>query len=383
MKEVKKRLSRTFLVLTVLLTLSYLVPSGLSANYSQSYQLLDHPGGSKYYRLNVEIQQSLYDYYVGKSHSLSSPDDFAKFVTPYALQPIAKSLWQIYPDDESFANGVLMIVHQIPYSETIPSKYPVETMVENKGDCDLFSFIAASIMKAGGLDVILLYYKNEAHMNLAVSLPHEPYYARGGAYSVTCNGVTYYVSECTGGNWQIGWRVGECPDDLKQALKNAQSITLENCEQWAPGQVSASYENLVSSTISLTVSSTFLLQGGTVTLSGKLSPALQNKTITIYAKVNGSPWIVLGNVTTDSSGQFTYVWSAETAGVGYIRASWSGDDAYAGADSPTLTVTVLSTFFIVLLVITIILVGIGVAIFVMSRKNQPAIQEPPPPGIPS
>jgi hypothetical protein len=382
MNKLKTRLSKTLLTIIIVIVLSYLLPSCLAENYINSYQLLDKPGGSTYYRLSVTVQQSLYEYYIGESHKLSSNYDFPKFVTPYALKPIADSLWKIYTDDEDFANGVLMIVHQIPYEITVPTTYPVETIVENKGKCDLFSFVAASIMKAGGLDVVLFYYQNESHMNIGTGLSHEPHDARGQVYYVTYNNIRYYMAECTGGNWQIGWRIGECPDDLKQALKTVQVITLENCEQWAPGQVAASYRSLAPSTMSLTVSATYLIQGGTITLSGQLSPALQSQNVTIYTRTDNSPWTVLRTVTTDSSGRFTYVWSAETAGLWYVRASWSGDDDYAGADSPVQTVTILSMFFVLLLAIALILVCVGVAVFIMSRQAQSGVPEPQPPEMP-
>jgi hypothetical protein len=175
--------------------------------------------------LNVAVSESLLEYYLEKSHILISTDDFAKFVTPYALKPIADCLRGIYSDDEDFANGVSMIVHQIPYEESKPSKYPVETIAANKGDCDLFSYIAASIMKAGGLNVVLFYYESEEHMNVGVSLSHEPHYARGAIDYVLHDGTRYYMAECTGGNWQEGWRVGECPDDLKNAtLKTVNNL---------------------------------------------------------------------------------------------------------------------------------------------------------------
>ena len=362
-----------------LLVISYLLPQGFSENYSQSYQLLDKPDGSTYYRLNVTVQQSLYEYYTEKSHTLSSNDDFAQFVTPYAFKPIADCLLEIYIDDEDFVNGVLMIVHQIPYNET-PVKYPVETIVENKGDCDVFSYVAASIVKAHGLDVVLLYYESQAHMNIGVSLSHVPHDAREQVYYVTYNNIRYYLAEVTGGDWQNGWRVGECPDTLKNAP--AQVITLENCEQTTYGQVSASYKTLAYSTISLIISPTYLIQGGTVTLSGQLSPPLQNRTVTIYIKINNSPWIVLDTITTNH-GYFTYAWNTEATGICYIRSSWSGNNDYAGADSTIQTVTILSTFFVLLLVITAILVCIGITVFIMSRQAQLGIPEPQPPEIPS
>jgi len=373
--------SGAFLLVAILLLISYLFPFGFSENYSQSYQLLEKPNGSIYYRLNVTVQQSLYEYYTEKSHQLISNNDFAKFVTPYALKPIADSLGEIYTDDEDFANGVLMIVHQIPYEVTTPAKYPVETIVENEGDCDLFSYVASSIMKAGGLDTVLLYYETQTHMNVGVSLSHVPADTRSDAYYITYNNIKYYVAECTGGDWRNGWRVGECPTELKQAP--VQVITLENCEQWAPGQVSASYKTLLPSTIMLNISPTYLIQGSTVTLSGQLSPVLQNKTITIYMKDSSSPWSVLDMVTTDSSGRFVYAWIPEAASICYIRASWSGDEDYVGVDSPVQIVTILSSFFIILLVITVILVCIGIVVFFVSRQTQQEIQEPQPPEAPS
>ncbi len=380
MKKPKTRPYKSFIIITILLIISYLLPHCWAENYSQSYQLLDKPNGSTYYRLNVTVQQSLYDYYIGKSHKLNSNSDFAKFVTPYALKPIADSLWQIYADDEDFTNGVLMMMHQIPYEATTPAKYPVETIVENNGDCDLFSFVAASIIKAGGLDIVLLYYESEAHMNVGVSLSHAPYDAREQAYYVTYNNIRYYVAECTGGDWQNGWRVGECPDKLKTA--SVQVVTLESCEQWAPGQVSASYKTLETAIISLDISPTYLIQGGTVTISGQLSPVLQNKTLTIYLKANNSPWTVIDTVTTDSDGKFTYAWNTEIGGICYIRVSWSGDDNYSGADSPTRTLTILSTFFVLLLAVTMLLVCLGIVVFFISRQPRQEIQEPQSPEIP-
>jgi hypothetical protein len=374
------KLSETLVIVTVLITFSYLFPYCLSENYSESYQLLDSPNGSMHYRLNVVVSQSLFEYYREKSHTLGSNRDFAKFVTPYALEPIADSLWEIYTNDEDFANGVLMIVHQIPYDATLPVKYPVETIVDSKGDCDLFSYIACSIMKAGGLDVVLLYYESEAHMNVGVHLSHEPYDVRGQVYYVTCNNIQYYVAECTGDNWKNGWRVGECPDDLKHA--SPEVITLENCEQEVSGRVCASYETLESSEISLTISSTNVIQGSTITLSGQLSPSLQNRTVTVYVKINSLAWTVLDTVTTDSNGRFAYAWNAEVAGMCYICASWSGDGVYAGGDSQIRSVMVLSMFFIFLLTITMVLVCVGMVVFLLSRRSRQEVQEPEPPEIP-
>ena len=363
--KMKTKSELALVVLIVFVALSCLPPSVLSTNYVFSYELLDHPSGYVHYSLNVAVSESLLGYYTEESHTLISTSDFATFVTPYALKPIADCLRGIYSYDEDFANGVLMIVHQIPYEVVIPPKYPVETIVANKGDCALFSYIAGSIMKAGGLNVVLFYYASADHMNIGVSLPNEPQYARSNVSYVLYGGAKYYMAECTGGDWQEGWRVGECPDDLQNAT--VQVVTLENCEQSAPGQVSASLKALAVSAASLDVSSAFLIQGTAVTLSGMLSPPLQNATITIYIKANGLPWSELCMVSTDSGGRFVYVWLAWASGVCSLRASWSGNGDYASADSPTRTVTVFPWFLIALLALLVILVGVGIAVFLRSR----------------
>jgi hypothetical protein len=343
-----------------------------AANYTLSYWLLDHPDGSNRYRLTVSVTSSLYEYYRTKDKSLHSLD-FAKFVTPYALKPIAESLWSIYDNEEDFANGVLIIVHQIPYEESTPQKYPVETIVQNEGDCDLFSFVAASIMLAGGLDVVLIYYETERHMNVGVHLSGTPRDARSEVYYFSYNGKRYYIAETTGGDWERGWRVGECPDELREAM--AQIITLENAEQTSPGQVSSSYSALASSSIMLTLSSTYIVQGSTVTISGQLSPPGLGETVTIYIRTAGSQWKVLGTPLTDSEGKFSYSWIAKSAGTYYIRASWSGDTSYAGADSDILTLLVIPFDWIFISIVSVALAGMIVAmvvVFLLKRNRTPA-----------
>jgi hypothetical protein len=265
-------------------------------------------------------------------------------------------------------------VHQIPYVESAPQKYPVETLVENEGDCDLLSFVAASIMMAGGLDVVLLYYQTEKHMNVGVHLSHTPDDARSEVYYFSYNGKRYYIAETTGGNWEKGWRVGECPNELKKA--SAQIITLENAEKTSPGQVSSSYSALASSSISLTLSSTYIVQGGTVTVSGQLSPAGSNKMVTIYARTAGSEWRVLGTALTDSEGEFSYSWTPESAGTYYyIRASWSGDQDYAGADSDILTLLVVPFDWLFISILSIGLASMIVAVIELLKRNRTPLEE--------
>jgi len=359
------RFAVAFSLMTFALSLSFLTRASW-ADYENSYYVLDHPDGSGRYELNVSVSSSLYDYYIGKDHSLRSSLDFGKFVTPYALKPMADSLWTRYDDDEDFANGVLMIVRQIPYEASAPQNYPVETIVANEGDCDLFSFVAASVMVAGGLDVVLLFYDSEDHMNIGVSLSHSPYDARSPVTYFLHNNVRYYMAETTGGDWESGWRVGECPDSLEGV--SVSIITLEDAEKVSPGQVSASFSTLTASSISLSVSSPFLIEGSSLVLSGMVSPFSSGGVITIYLRSENSSWILLGTAACDVNGRYSYEWNPKSAGAYYLRAGWSGDTTHAGADSNVSSIRVLSSSVVLLAVMMIVLVVVAGVVYALSRR---------------
>jgi len=361
------RLVRLVAVTTLTVLLVGLFPSCLATNYESSYWLLDHSGGSNRLRLTVSVTSSLYEYYHNKDHNLVLYD-FAKFVTPSALRPVANSLWSVYGDDEDFVNGVLMLVHQIPYKESAPQKYPVEIVVENEGDCDLLSFVAASIMKAGGLDVVLLYYETQKHMNVGINLAHIPNDARTTVYYFNHNGKRYYVAECTGGNWENGWRVGEGPDKYNGI--SARVITLENAEKSSPGQVSSSYSALTPSSLGLVLSSIYIIERGPVTMSGLISPAHPNTIVTIYIRTDSSVWNVLERVTSDSNGYYSYTLRLDSADTYYLRASWSGDIDHTGADSDTQTLTVLPVFWLLAWIVGIGLVSLATLIVAMSKRSK-------------
>jgi hypothetical protein len=373
----KPTLTKTTILFTIILVAFSTTSVVLAQDYTVSYQLLNQPDGELTYELNMAVPETLHEYYAEENHLSAASSDFPKFVTPYALQPIADKLWEIYDTQEDFANGALMIVHQITYVETMPAKYPVETIVDGQGDCDLFSYIAASIMKAGGLEVVLLYYEKQTHMNIGVHLSSAPKDARESVHYVTHDGTRYYVAECTGGNWKDGWRVGECPTDLKQV--SAEVVTLENAEEMAPGQVSASFTALEPSTLSLEVSPSISIQNGAISIHGQLAPTMLNENVTLYASINSSPWTVIGTTATQADGRFEYIWTAETAGSYAIRAAWSGNELYTGAISSTKSATVIPLFLTALIGVAVIAAVIGAVAVLMAKHGQQQSLEPPEP----
>ncbi len=354
-------------------------PSGAQESTQDStisFQLLNEPDGDETYQLNVTVPQSLYEYYVGRKHGLSTPDDFPKFVTPYALKPIADRLWQIYDNSEDFTNGVLMLVHQINYTETIPGKYPVETLVAANGDCDLFVFIAASILEAGGINTVLLYYKDQLHMEIGVQLPEEPADARTQVYSVEYQNISYYIGECTGKKWREGWRIGECPTDYTNAT--AQVVTLEGMEQTSIGQVSANLKELDPSTVTLQVSSSFTLETVGVTIKGQILPQATTENVTLQAKINSPTWTTIGTVETQEDGLFEYMWTPQTGGSITLQASWTGNKEFNGAKSEEATVFVLPLLVIAVVASSVLTVCLVTFTFVKIRSREPQLTVPVP-----
>jgi hypothetical protein len=373
------------LYLTVMLVVVFsLVPIGRTQGGAQdkelSFLVQNHPDGDKTYELNITIPYSLYQYYNQQSHFLFSPQDFPKFITPYTLKPIADRLWQIYNNTEDFTNGVLMLVHQITYEEIVASKYPVETLADGKGDCDLFVYIAASILEAGGVPVILLYYKEKLHMELAVDLGSQPKDARFPVYSVNSSGVSYYIAESTGDKWRQGWRVGECPTDYQNTT--FQLIVPTNIEQSSIGQVAANIRELDPSTITLHVSSPLILQNSELVISGQVLPQTPNENVTIRGRTNSGGWYDIETVETGSNGSFSYSWLPAQGGFIEVQASWVGNRQLNGALS-ALGNVVLVPFFVVMLVLVAVLFAIFVSLAAIIMRNkhktsQTTIQSPEP-----
>ena len=378
----KTQAATAIAAVVIVLSIFSTLPISLAQDHTVSYQLLDKQGENAAYTLNIVVPETLLQYYQEKSHQLNKLADFTKFVTPYAMKPIADSLKQIYPDEEDFVNGALMIVHQMNYVETPLGKFPAETLVDNQGDCDVVSYVAASIIKAAGIDVVLLDYEEKNHMNIGVHLSNPPENARKDVYKITHDNVTYYIAETTGGNWTRGWKVGECPDVVKEA--KAQVLTLENAEEIAPGQVSASFKTLETSDLSLEVWPPVAIAESTVTFRGSLSPAKSDENVTLYLGVSGYPWTILSTVPTKSDGSYEFTWKTTTAGIYAVRASWAGDKTYAGSTSETMSTTVIPIFLGALIAVAIIAIIVGAIAVVASRhthQDSLALKEPEPPGF--
>lgn len=369
-----KTLCITALLVMVLSLVSIGGTQGSTEDKEVSFLVQNEAGGDTTYELNITIPYNLYQHYTQKSHFLFSPQDFSRFITPYTFQPVADRLWQIYNNTEDYTNAVLAMVHQINYTELEPSRYPIETLMAGQGDCDQFVYIAASILEAGGIPTVILYYPNEMHMELAVDLGSDPIDARDGIYSVTYQGEKYYLAEGTGGSWRQGWRVGECPSTYQNAT--SQVIAPLYMEQSSISQVSAQLRELDSSTLTLQLSTSAMLQNSQVTLTGQILPTQPNENVTLQGRNNGGSWFTVGSAQTNADGRFSYAWTIETEGLMEVQASWIGNRQLNGATSAVAGVYVVSPFFISFVLAVVVLCVILVVAFVVFRRRRHGVVLP-------
>jgi hypothetical protein len=344
----KKKLSLTLLLIIFGLALISPIRMTIGAennpfnNYDRAYTFdVEHGNSRSTQTLYTSVPTSLYDYYHRETHQVSGERDYAKFVTPDAVRTIAKNLRKAAPNgsegDEDFANDVLALVRQIPYAVS-DRKYPVEALVDNSGDCDVSSFLVASIMKAGGLDVVLLVYRGlpGSHMNVGVYLPYKPLSVSeiepdGFEYT----NKTYWVAECTPtGNWKVGHQP-ESFANLEPSI-----ISLENSKEPAPALVSSNLSSpLTPSSISITLS---LENSSTpenvrlLTISGSISPAYSERKVVMYVSQDWSSSKVF-QTETDSLGNYSLTWNVTSTGTYYIRTSLVTFSNYAGSDSDIMT----------------------------------------------
>ena len=320
---------KAIVLLISTLLLCFITPASIVANaektstFQAQYAILNHT-------VHVSVSPSLYAYYGNMSHTVNIASDYANFVTPQTVEPIAESIRNITRNlpnsNEQFADAVLSLVHQIQYALSNP-QYPVETLVDNSGDCVALSTLAASIMQAGGLDVILIDYTGitPGHMNVGVYLPYTPVYHTPGMTPTdfVYNNKTYWTAEATPAeNWKVG--------DQWNALANAVPviIPINNTEQSSPAQVSSSLNTpLLPSSITISLSqeqssanvsqvqSSIGENPRALTISGSISPAYSRENVSIYVS-SGSSYDYFTTVTNDAGG-YMLTWNFTSSGTYY------------------------------------------------------------------
>jgi hypothetical protein len=149
--------------------------------------------------LGAEKSARIYDKNIGQPEWLAgiytamitdpAQDDFYFDLLTRARQEKAKDALE----DDEYLEYLSVFVQSIPYESlnlTDP-KFPVETFVDGKGDCDDKSMLLAGLLSREGYRVALLYFEPELHMAVGVDCGDTGYKNSGYGYIETTN--TSYV----------------------------------------------------------------------------------------------------------------------------------------------------------------------------------------------
>jgi hypothetical protein len=206
---------------------------------SKAIKKVEQPGGfisreytweyaSKEWTWELQIPQALYEYY----QEIPRPPtaNYSVYVThPQDDTLIEHLVSQIErtAQEEGFGHFekvgyAASFVQNLPYtadSVTTPydeyPRYPIETLVDNGGDCEDTSILLASLLNAMGYGSILILFPGN-HCAVGV-LGNEGIYGTYYEYG----GDNYFYIETT----NSGWRVGEMPGELEGASANLYGMT--------------------------------------------------------------------------------------------------------------------------------------------------------------
>lgn len=170
----------------------------------------------------LQIPQSLYDYYKGLPRAptnnysiyVTHPSDdvyMSKLITKLLETAASEGFSEMDTIGfaASFVQSLPYVTDDVSTSYDEYARYPVETLVDNGGDCEDTSILLASLIDGMGYGVVLINPPNHVAVGVAGG---EGVYGTYWAY----NGKKYYYLETTGENWGLG----EIPDEYRDTQAN-------------------------------------------------------------------------------------------------------------------------------------------------------------------
>ncbi len=194
--------------------------------------------GGNHWDWNLSIPVSLYDAYDGGAVSDSIRTqiglaDFGFFTTTqdsYIQTLAAKlnaTLTQMSYSSYDQVNFVLAFVQSIPYKTDNTStgyqdypRFPIETLVDNVGDCKSHSILFATLMLIIGYDTVFINPPDHLAVGILGNNLQGTYWP--------FNNKTYYYCETTG----VGFKIGDLPDQFKDQTANVYAIN--TAQQYVP-----------------------------------------------------------------------------------------------------------------------------------------------------
>ena len=195
--------------------------------------------------LSANISETIYEFYKNKDRGASR--NYADFALTDEDRPFLDQITAQIRDNGQANNytelddvmNVLTFVQSIKYEADTGSdytRYPLETLVDEKGDCKDKAILGAAMLHEMGYDVVLLEYAD--HMALGVKGAGDmqgKYYESGGS--------RYYYVETTSPNWNIGDIPGDLETQAPIILPMAKSPRLEATLDVKPAGTSGQNSN--------------------------------------------------------------------------------------------------------------------------------------------
>jgi hypothetical protein len=151
----------------------------------------------------IQIPKPLYEYYRQQSHDRN----YAKYaITAQDRKVLDRIITSFRENTDSkieAAYNIVAFVQSLPYFKDDVStgydnypRYPIETLVDNGGDCEDTAILTAALLKEMNYDVVLI--SPPGHMAVGITCSA----CTGTSY--TYNNKKYYYLETTGNNWKVG-----------------------------------------------------------------------------------------------------------------------------------------------------------------------------------
>lgn len=158
-----------------------------------------------------------YEYYRGRSHTREN--NYAEYALSDYDRTILQDIVQKFRDggiqkgytrNDNVLN-IVSFVQSLPYtSDKVTTgfdeypRYPLETLIDNGGDCEDTAILTAALLNELGQGVVLV--RLPGHMAVGIKGSDDL-----GGTSYSFRGAKYYYLETTGS----GWDIGEIPDEYR------------------------------------------------------------------------------------------------------------------------------------------------------------------------
>jgi len=182
------------------------------------------------FEMQIDASRARYDEFVSRDHDVHCARDYGRFVGDGMCDEVSEATRQLrgLSQEHQFGtiaeiNNVLAYAQRYPYElDSVGTgmseypKFPLEMMVDDKGDCEDHAILAAACLLQLGYDVRLV--DMTRHMALAVAAPEAEDLPGGWFLRDSRTGKKFYYCEVTTGGSsgdpnRVALRMGYMPED--------------------------------------------------------------------------------------------------------------------------------------------------------------------------